>query len=157
MKIVDNNILKLSNGLKFLYNPKIFNFDMVIAQSLEKTENSLTEELLLKFNSMFNIHEVNFVGTNKIIFKTDRSIYISIEFTKNKITSIRTIAFFTPIFPHLQMLPYGKNRANFEIDKLPLSYEDKTSLSFERIKEAESIVRHLTTLLMQVEFEMLGW
>ena len=55
------------------------------------------------------------------------------------------------------MLPYGKNRANFEIDKLPLSYEDKTPLSFERIKEAESIVRHLTTLLMQVEFEMLGW
>lgn len=90
MKIVDNNILKLSNGLKFLYNPKIFNFDTVLAQSLKKTENSLTEELLLKFNSMFNIHEVNFVGTNKIIFKTDRSIYISIEFTKNKITSIRT-------------------------------------------------------------------
>lgn len=156
MKIVDNNILKLSNGLKFLYNPKIFNFDTVLAQSLEKTENSLTEELLLKFNSMFNIYEVNFVGTNKIIFKTDRSIYISIEFTKNKITSIRTIAFFTPTFPHLQMLPYGKNRANFKIDKFPLAYEDKTPLSFERIKEVESIVRHLATLLMQVEFEMLG-
>lgn len=157
MKIVDNSILKLSNGLKFLYNPKIFNFDTVLAQSLEKTKNSLTEELLLKFNSMFNIHKVNFVGTNKIIFETDRSIYISIEFTKNKITSIRTIAFFTPKPPHLQMLPYGKNRANFEINKLPLSYEDKTPLSFERIKEAESIVRHLATLLMQVEFEMLGW
>lgn len=156
MKIVDNNILKLSNGLKFLYNPKIFNFDTALAQSLEKTENSLTEELLLKFNSMFNIYEVNFVGTNKIIFKTDRSIYISIEFTKNKITSIRTIAFFTPTFPHLQMLPYGKNRANFKIDKFPLAYEDKTPLSFERIKEVESIVRHLATLLMQVEFEMLG-
>lgn len=156
MKIVDNYILKLSNGLKFLYNPKIFNFDTALAQSLEKTENSLTEELLLKFNSMFNIYEVNFVGTNKIIFKTDRSIYISIEFTKNKITSIRTIAFFTPTFPHLQMLPYGKNRANFKIDKFPLAYEDKTPLSFERIKEVESIVRHLATLLMQVEFEMLG-
>lgn len=95
MKIVDNNILKLSNGLKFLYNPKIFNFDTVLAQSLKKTENSLTEELLLKFNSMFNIHEVNFVGTNKIIFKTDRSIYISIEFTKNKIMNLKPLNQFT--------------------------------------------------------------
>lgn len=101
-------------------------------------------------------HGLTIITPDEIIFKTDRSIYISIEFTKNKITSIRTIAFFTPTFPHLQMLPYGKNRANFKIDKFPLAYEDKTPLSFERIKEVESIVRHLATLLMQVEFEMLG-
>lgn len=155
MKIVDNDILRLSNGLKFLYNPKLFNLDTVLAHSLQRDENSLTEDLLLKLNSMFNIHEVNFVGTSKIIFKTDRSIYIQIEFTKNKITSVRSIAFFAPVFPHLQMLAYGRNRANFEIDKIPLSYEDKTPLSFDRICEVEPIVRRLTTLLMQVEFEML--
>ena len=106
---------------------------------------------------MSNIHEVNFVGTSKIIFKTDRSIHISIEFTKNKITSVRSIAFFAPTFPHLQMLSYGRNRANFEIDKIPLSYEDKTPLSFDRIGEVEQIVRRLTALLMQVEFEMIGF
>lgn len=157
MKIVDNDILRLSNGLKFLYNPKLFNLDTVLAHSLQRDENSLTEDLLINLNSMFNIHEVNFVGTSKIIFKTDRSIHIQIEFTKNKITSVRSIAFFAPVFPHLQMLAYGRNRANFEIDKIPLSYEDKTPLSFDRINEVEPIVRRLTTLLMQVEFEMLGW
>ena len=157
MQIVDNNVLRLSNGLKFLYNPKLFNLDTVLAHSLQREENSLTEDLLLKLNSMFNIHEVNFVGTSKIIFKTDRSIQISIEFTKNKITSVRSIAFFAPTFPHLQMLSYGRNRANFEIDKIPLSYEDKTPLSFDRINEVESIVRRLTTLLMHVEFDMIGF
>ena len=157
MKIVDNDILRLSNGIEFFYNPKIFNLDTVLAHSLQRDEKSLTEELLLNLNSIFNVHEVNFVGTSKIIFKTDRSIYIQIEFTKNKITSVRSIAFFASTLPHLQMLAYGRNRANFEIDKIPLSYEDKTPLSFDRINEVEPIVRRLTTLLMQVEFEMLGW
>ena len=157
MKIVDNNILRLSNGLKFLYNPKLFNFDSFAAYSLQREENSLTEELLLKLNSMFNIHEVNFVGTSKIIIKTDRSIHIQIEFTKNKITSVRSIAFFEPTHSGLQMLAYGRNRANVEIDKLPLSYEDKTPLNFDRFNEVESIVRRLTTMLMQVEFNMIGW
>ena len=157
MKIVDNNVLRLSNGLKFLYNPKLFNFDSFAAYSLQREENSLTEELLLKLNSMFNIHEVNFVGTSKIIIKTDRSIHIQIEFTKNKITSVRSIAFFEPTHSGLQMLAYGRNRANVEVDKLPLSYEDKTSLSFDRFNEIESIVRRLTTMLMQVEFNMIGW
>lgn len=157
MKIVDNNVLRLSNGLKFIYNPKLFNLDTVLAHSLNRDESSLTEELLLKLNSIFNIHEVNFVGTNKIIIKTDKSIYISIEFTKNKITSIRSIAFFTSSYPGLQMIAYGRNRANLEIDKLPLSYEDKTPLSFDRINEVETIVRRLTTMLMQVEFDMIGW
>lgn len=155
MKIVDNDILRLSNGIEFFYNPKIFNFDTVLAYSLQTSENSLTEELLLNLNSIFNVHEVNFVGTSKIIFKTDRSIHVSIEFTKNKITSVRSIAFFAPTFPHLQMLAYGRNRANFEIDKIPLSYEDKTPLSFDRICEVEPIVKRLTTLLMQVEFDMI--
>ena len=157
MKIVDNDILRLSNGIEFFYNPKIFNFDTVLAYSLQTSTNSLTEELLLNLNSIFNVHEVNFVGTSKIIFKTDRSIYIQIEFTKNKITSVRSIAFFASTLPHLQMLAYGRNRANFEIDKIPLSYEDKTTLSFDRISEVEPIVRRLTSLLMQVEFEMLGF
>ena len=157
MKIVDNDILRLSNGIEFFYNPKIFNFDTVLAYSLQTSKNSLTEELLLNLNSIFNVHEVNFVGTSKIIFKTDRSIYIQIEFTKNKITSVRSIAFFASTLPHLQMLAYGRNRANFEIDKIPLSYEDKTTLSFDRISEVEPIVRRLTSLLMQVEFEMLGF
>lgn len=157
MKIVDNNVLRLSNGLKFIYNKKLFDLDTVLAHSLERDESSLTEELLLKLNSMFNIHEVNFVGTSKIIIKTDRSIHIQIEFTKNKITSVRSIAFFTPSHPGLQMMAYGRNRDNAEIDKLPLSYEDKTSLSFDRINEIEPIVRRLTTMLMQVEFNMIGW
>lgn len=157
MKIVDNNVLRLSNGLKFFYNPKLFNFDSFVAYSLQREENSLTESLLLKLNSMFNIHEINFVGTSKIIIKTDRSIHIQIEFTKNKITSIRSIAFFEPTQSGLQMLAYGRNRANVEIDKLPLSYEDKTPLSFDRFNEIESIVRRLTTMLMQVEFNMTGW
>lgn len=157
MKIVDNNVLRLSNGLKFIYNKKLFNLDTVLAHSLERDESSLTEELLLKLNSMFNIHEVNFVGTSKIIIKTDRSIHIQIEFTKNKITSVRSIAFFEPIHSGLQMLAYGRNRANVEIDKLPLSYEAKTSLSFDRFNEVESIVRRLATMLMQVEFNMIGW
>lgn len=157
MKIVDSNVLRLSNGLKFLYNPKLFNLDTVLAHSLERDENSLTEKLLLKLNSTFNIHEVNFVGTSKIIIKIDRSIHVQIEFTKNKITSVRSIAFFEPIHSGLQMLAYGRNRANVEVDKLPLSYEDKTPLSFERFNEIESIVRRLTTMLMQVEFSMVGW
>lgn len=157
MKIVDNNVLRLSNGLKFIYNKKLFNLDTVLAHSLERDESSLTEELLLKLNSMFNIHEVNFVGTSKIIIKTDRSIHIQIEFTKNKITSVRSIAFFEPIHSGLQMLAYGRNRANVEIDKLPLSYEAKTSLNFDRFNEVESIVRRLATMLMQVEFNMIGW
>lgn len=157
MKIVDNNVLRLSNGLKFIYNKKLFNLDTVLAHSLERDESSLTEELLLKLNSMFNIHEVNFVGTSKIIIKTDRSIHIQIEFTKNKITSVRSIAFFEPIHSGLQMLAYCRNRANVEIDKLPLSYEAKTSLSFDRFNEVESIVRRLATMLMQVEFNMIGW
>lgn len=157
MKIVDNNVLRLSNGLKFIYNPKLFNLDTVLAHSLERDESSLTEELLLRLNSIFNIHEVNFVGTSKIIIKTDRSIHLSIEFTKNKITSVRSIAFFEPTQYGLQMLAHGRNRANFEIDKLPLSYEDKTPLSFDRFNEIESIVGRLTTMLMQVEFDMIGW
>ena len=157
MKIVDNNVLRLSSGLKFIYNPKLFNLDTVLAHSLERDESSLTEELLLKLNSIFNIHEVNFVGTSKIIIKTDRSIHIQIEFTKNKITSVRSIAFFEPIHSGLQMLAYGRNRANVEIDKLPLSYEAKTSLNFDRFNEVESIVRRLATMLMQVEFNMMGW
>lgn len=157
MKIVDNSVLRLSNGLKFVYNKKLFNLDTTLAHSLERDESSLTEELLLKLNSMFNIHEVNFVGTSKIIIKTDRSIHIQIEFTKNKITSVRSIAFFEPTHSGLQMLAYGRNRANVEVDKLPLSYEDKTSLSFDRFNEVESIVRRLTTMLMQVEFNMIGW
>lgn len=157
MKIVDSNVLRLSNGLKFLYNPKLFNLDTVLAHSLERDENSLTEKLLLKLNSTFNIHEVNFVGTSKIIIKIDRSIHVQIEFTKNKITSVRSIAFFEPIHSGLQMLVYGRNRANVEVDKLPLSYEGKTPLSFERFNEIESIVRRLTTMLMQVEFSMVGW
>lgn len=157
MKIVDNNVLRLSNGLKFIYNPKLFNLDTVLAHSLERDESSLTEELLLKLNSMFNIHEVNFVGTSKIIIKTDRSIHIQIEFTKNKITSVKSIAFFEPTQSGLQMLAYGRNRANVEVDKLPLSYEDKTPLSFYRFNEVESIVRRLTTMLIQVEFNMIGW
>ena len=157
MKIVDNNVLRLSNGLKFIYNPKLFNFDTFVAYSLQREENSLTEDLLLKLNSVFNIHEVNFVGTSKIIIKTDRSIHIQIEFTKNKIASIRSIAFFEPTHYGLQMLAYGRNRANVEVDKLPLSYEDETPLSFDRFNEVESIVRRLTTMLMQVEFNMIGW
>ena len=156
MKIVDNNVLRLSSGLKFIYNPKLFNLDAVLAHSLKRDESSLTEELLLKLNSIFNIHEVNFVGTSKIIIKTDRSIHIQIEFTKNKITSMRSIAFFEPIHSGLQMLAYGRNRANVEIDKLPLSYEAKTSLNFDRFNEVESIVRRLATMLMQVEFNMIG-
>ena len=157
MKIVDNNVLRLSSGLKFIYNPKLFNLDTVLAHSLERDESSLTEELLLKLNSIFNIHAVNFVGTSKIIIKTDRSIHIQIEFTKNKITSVRSIAFFEPIHSGLQMLAYGRNRANVEIDKLPLSYEAKTSLNFDRFNEVESIVRRLATMLMQVEFNMMVW
>lgn len=157
MKIVDNNILRLSNGLKFIYNKKLFNLDTTLAHSLERDESSLTEELLLKLNSMFNIHEVNFVGTSKIIIKTDRSIHIQIEFTKNKITSVRSIAFFEPAHSGLQMLAYGRNRANVEVDKIPLSYEDKVSLSFDRFNEVELLVRRLTTMLMQVEFNMIGW
>ena len=156
MKIVDSNVLRLSNGLKFLYNPKLFNLDTVLAHSLERDETSLTEELLLKLNSMFNIHEVNFVGTSKIIIKIDRSIHVQIEFTKNKITSVRSIAFFEPIHSGLQMLAYGRNRANVEVDKLPLSYEDKVPLSFDLFNEIESIVGRLTTMLMQVEFSMIG-
>lgn len=157
MKIVDNNVLRLSSGLKFIYNPKLFNLDTVLAHSLERDESSLTEELLLKLNSIFNIHEVNFVGTSKIIIKTDRSIHISIEFTKNKITSVRSIAFFEPTHSGLQMLDYGRNRANVEVDKLPLSYEDKVSMNFDRFSEVESMVRRLTAMLMQVEFNMIGW
>ena len=157
MKIVDNNVLRLSNGLKFIYNPKLFNLDTTLAHSLERDESSLTEELLLKLNSIFNIHEVNFVDTSKIIIKIDRSIHIQTEFTKNKITSIRSIAFFVPSYPGLQMMAYGRNRANVEIDKLPLSYEDKTLLCFDRFNEIESIVRRLTKMLMQVEFNMIDW
>lgn len=48
MKIVDNNILKLSNGLKFLYNPKIFNFDTVLAQSLKKNREFVDRRITAK-------------------------------------------------------------------------------------------------------------
>lgn len=158
MKITDNNVLRLSNGLKFIYNPKLFNnLETVLAHSIEHDENTLTEELLLKLNSIFDIQEVNFIGTDKIIIKTDQDIHVAIEFTKTKITSVRAIAFFVPSYAGLQIMAHGQIRANIEIKELPLAYEDKTSLSFDRINEIESIVERLIVLLTRVEFGMIAW
>lgn len=117
----------------------------------------MTEELLLKLNLLFDIQEVNFVDASKIIIKIDRDLHVAIEFTNNKITSVKAIAFFVPSYAGLQIMAYGQNPANIEVDKLPLAYEDKTLLSFDRINEIKLVVERLIELLTRVEFDMLAW
>ena len=55
-----NNLIILSNGDSYIYNPYIFNKDSFIAYSIQRGEWNVTERLIIDLISLFNITEINF-------------------------------------------------------------------------------------------------
>lgn len=151
-----DDLLVLSDGTTFPYNPYIFNRDSFIAYSIQRGEWKVTEELLLRLIPFLNVTEVNFVGKNQIVVKTVENFYVEIKFTEKKITSVRVIQFFKCQTQGFELVPYKTMRGYLPLDELPVSIEERVSIPLSQRFEAELdvLISVMLTKFYGFKFEM---
>lgn len=151
-----DDLLVLSDGTTFPYNPYIFNRDSFIAYSIQRGEWKVTEELLLRLIPFLNVTEVNFVGKSQIVVKTVENFYVEIKFTEKKITSVRVIQFFKCKTQGFELVPYKTMRGYLSCDELPISIEEKISMPLSQQFEMElgALVSVMLTKFHGFKFDM---
>lgn len=149
-----NNLIILSNGDSYIYNPYIFNKDSFIAYSIQRGEWNVTERLIIDLISLFNITEINFAGKNRIIVKDYMNYYLEIKFTETKLTSVRVIRFLKCMTKGFEIVPYKSSRGYLSLDELPISFEEKTSIPLSDISfNFKSIVSRILNQFDNFKFE----
>lgn len=149
-----NNLIILSNGDSYIYNPYIFNKDSFISWSIRNGEWLVTEKIILDLIYLFNITEINFAGKNRIIVKDIKNYYIEIKFTETKLTSVRVIRFLKCMTKGFEIVPYKSSRGYLSLDELPISFEEKTSIPLSDISfNFKSIVSRILNQFDNFKFE----
>ena len=149
-----NNLIILSNGDSYIYNPYIFNKDSFIAYSIQRGEWNVTERLIIDLISLFNITEINFAGKNRIIVKDYMNYYLEIKFTETKLTSVRVIQFFTCKIKGFELVPYKTSRGYLSLDEVPISFEEKVSIPlFDITFNFKTVVSRILNKFHDFKFE----
>lgn len=150
-----DGLLWLSDGTTFPYNPYIFNRDSVIAWSIRDGKWTLTEELLLRLVSLLNVVEVNFVGKSQVVVRSAENFYVEVKFTEKKITSVRVVQFFKCKNQGFELVPYKTMRGYLSCDELPISVEEKVSISLSELEmELGALVSVMLTKFHSFKFDM---
>lgn len=150
----DNNLIILSNGTSYIYNPYIFNKDSVLSWSIRRGEWLVTERVIIDLISLFNITEINFAGKNRIIVKDNMNYYIEIKFTETKITSVRVIRFLKCMSKGFELVPYKTSRGYLSLDEVPISFEEKVSMTLSDITfNFKTVVSRILNKFHNFKFE----